>query len=541
MNKNIIIYSTIIALLLTLFSCSLDENPVDQMPEEEAYKSSVLIYLNTVANLYTEVGGTGGSQGLAGTDRGVYDLNTFTADEVLLPTRGGDWFDGGLWQDMFKHNWSIDNSIIKGSWDYLYRVIGKSNQSLDKLNELIELDPENTLLPVYQAEVKAFRAMYYYYLLDLYARVPIVESSSVKISDVKQSSRSEVFEFVVKELEESIPYLVSANSSKFGEYYGRMTKPVAYFLMAKLALNSQVYADNDWTDNDGIPNGQANFTVDDTQMNAWEATIAYCDKITDLGYKLEPNFSANFSVTNELSSENIFVIPMDPINYEARNMNLVRSRHYAHAKAFSQEGWNGASATKEALAIFRKDGVDPRTEMTYFMGKVYGPDGNPVLDEDVELEYKPDAIALDVSGIEEEKTAGARMAKYEFDTNAQSAGQLVRNDWVLFRYADILLMKSEALVRNGMNGDAELQKVRSRVGAPARAATLNNILDERMLEFAWEGLRRQDLIRFGKFHQPITDRPVSAPFRTVFPIPADVLSLNTNLSQNPGYQQTNQN
>lgn len=541
MNKNIIIYSTIIALLLTLFSCSLDENPVDQMPEEEAYKSSVLIYLNTVANLYTEVGGTGGSQGLAGTDRGVYDLNAFTADEALLPTRGGDWFDGGLWQDMFKHNWSIDNSIIKGSWDYLYRVIGKSNQSLDKLNELIELDPENTLLPIYQAEVKAFRAMYYYYLLDLYARVPIVESSSVKISDVKQSSRSEVFEFVVKELEESIPYLVSANSSKFGEYYGRMTKPVAYFLMAKLALNSQVYADNDWTDNDGIPNGQANFTVDGTQMNAWEATIAYCDKITDLGYKLEPNFSANFSVTNELSSENIFVIPMDPINYEARNMNLVRSRHYAHAKAFSQDGWNGASATKEALAIFRKDGVDPRTKMTYFMGKVYGPDGNPVLDEDVELEYKPDAIALDVSGIEEEKTAGARMAKYEFDTNAQSAGQLVRNDWVLFRYADILLMKSEALVRNGMNGDAELQKVRSRVGAPARAATLNNILDERMLEFAWEGLRRQDLIRFGKFHQPITDRPVSAPFRTVFPIPADVLSLNTNLSQNPGYQQTNQN
>jgi hypothetical protein len=157
------------------------------------------------------------------------------------------------------------------------------------------------------------------------------------------------------------------------------------------------------------------------------------------------------------------------------------------------------------------------------------------MDGDNELQYMPDAIALDLSGSTNEKTAGARMAKYEFDLNAQSAGQLVHNDWVLFRYADVLLMKSEALVRAGQNGDAELQAVRGRVGAPARAATLNNILDERLLEFAWEGQRRQDLIRFGKYHLPISDRPVSAPYRTVFPIPADVLSLNTNLTQNPGY------
>ncbi len=127
------------------------------------------------------------------------------------------------------------------------------------------------------------------------------------------------------------------------------------------------------------------------------------------------------------------------------------------------------------------------------------------------------------------------MAKYEFDLNAQAAGQLAHNDWVLFRYADVLLMKSEALVRSGKNGDAELQAVRRRVGASARTATLDNILDERLLEFAWEGMRRQDLIRFGKYHQPISDRPVSAPFRTVFPIPVDVLSLNPNLTQNTGY------
>ncbi|OJV33239.1 MAG: RagB/SusD family nutrient uptake outer membrane protein [Bacteroidia bacterium 43-41] len=533
--KNKILYSFLLSFAFILFSCSLDENPADQMPESEAFKSPVLIYLNTVANLYTEIGGSGGSQGLAGPDRGIYDLNTFTADEALLPTRGGDWFDGGLWQDIFKHNWKTDNSVVKGSWDYLYRVIGKTNQSLDKLNSLIEESPENPYLPVYKAEVRAIRAMYYYYLMDLYARVPIVETATVKIADVKQSNRSEVFAFVKKELEESIPFLSTANSSKQGEYYGRMTRPVAFYLMAKLALNAQVYGDDNWTDNNGIPNGTATFNINGANKTPWEATIAYCDSIIALGYTLESDFSKNFSVTNESSKENIFVIPMDPVLYSARNMNLVRSRHYAHAKAYSQDGWNGSSATKEALAIFRKGSEDPRMKKTYFLGKVYGPDGNPVMDGDKELEYKPDAIALDVSGTPNEKTAGARMAKYEFDNTAQAGGQLVHNDWVLFRYADVLLMKSEALVRAGQNGDAELQQVRGRVDATARTATLNNILDERLLEFAWEGLRRQDLIRFGKFHQPISDRPVSAPFRTVFPIPADVLSLNANLTQNPGY------
>lgn len=533
--KNKILYSFILSFAFIFFSCNLDENPVDQMPESEAFKSPVLIYLNTVANLYTEIGGSGGSQGLAGSDRGIYDLNTFTSDEAMLPTRGGDWFDGGLWQDIFKHNWKTDNSVVKGSWDYLYRVIGKTNQSLDKLNSLIEETPDNPYLPIYKAEVRAIRAMYYFYLMDLFGRVPIVETATMKIADVKQSNRSEVFNFVRKELEESIPYLSTANSSNQGEYYGRMTRPVAFYLMAKLALNAQVYADDNWTDNNGIPNGTASFSINGATKTPWEATIAYCDSITDLGYSLESDFSKNFSVTNESSKENIFVIPMDPVLYSARNMNLVRSRHYAHAKAYSQDGWNGASATKEALAIFRKDAVDPRMEKTYFLGKVYGPDGNPVMDGNNELEYKPDAIALDVSGTTNEKTAGARMAKYEFDQTAQAGGQLVHNDLVLFRYADVLLMKSEALVRAGKNGDAELQQVRGRVDATARVATLDNILDERLLEFAWEGLRRQDLIRFGKFHQPISDRPNSAPYRTVFPIPVDVLSLNTNLTQNPGY------
>ena len=139
-----------------------------------------------------------------------------------------------------------------------------------------------------------------------------------------------------------------------------------------------------------------------------------------------------------------------------------------------------------------------------------------------------------------EKTAGARMKKYELDASATNDGKLQSNDIVLFRYADVLLMKSEAKVRNGGNGDAELTEVRERAGATLDVtATLETLLEERLREFAWEGLRRQDLVRFGKFTRAYTDRPQlpkeDTGYTTVFPIHEDVLSLNGKLTQNYGY------
>ena len=155
---------------LGLSSCEsfLSENPKDQITEEQAYQNSTLLYLNTVASLYTQVGANGGGAGLQGTDRGLYDLNTFTTDEAMLPTRGGDWYDGGLWQNLFLHNWGTKNDLVKGSWDYLYKVIAQANQSLDKLKEILENNPENISVPKYISEVRAFRAMYYYYLSSTY-------------------------------------------------------------------------------------------------------------------------------------------------------------------------------------------------------------------------------------------------------------------------------------------------------------------------------------------------------------------------------------
>lgn len=540
--KKLVILSFIICGFAFL-SCSkfLEESPRDQISEEEAYDNATSVYLNTVATLYNYVGGYDFSQGLQGTYRGVYDLNTFTTDEAILPTRGGDWYDGGFWQGLFLHKWGVSSDALRATWEYLYKVIVLSNKSLERLDEFYK-QTGNKYIPAYKAEVRAFRAMYYYYLVDMFGRVPLVLSSSTPMKDVKQSTRQEVFEFVVNELQEALPLLSAERSNLLGDYYGRITRPVAYFLLAKLALNAEVFTDNDWTDGNRPDGKNIFFEIGGQRLNAWQATVAWCDSITAMGYQLSPAYEDNFAVFNETSVENIFTIPMDKSSYTNQMQYLFRSRHYNHAKAYGLSGENGSSATVEALRTFGygTDAVDVRFDKCYFAGVMLDLNGDTIrLDNGKVLEYLPWEVDVDISGKPYEKVAGARMKKYAIDKTATKDGKLMDNDIVLFRYADVLLMKSEAKVRNGGNGDVELNQIRSRVGMPDRKATLDNILAERQLEFAWEGWRRQDLVRFGLFTRSYSSRPQlpgeNNGYTTVFPIPESVLLMNNNLTQNPKY------
>lgn len=543
MHKKILHTTLCFICCFLYFSCNdfLDEKPKDQIPEEEAYKTLQSLYLNTVAALYNHVGGFENSQGLQGTTRGVYDFNTLTADEAMIPTRGGDWYDGGFWQRLYLHSWGIQDESLRATWEYLYKVIILSNKSVEIL-EASKNRFDNTLINKYIAEVRAFRAVYYFYLLDMFARVPVTTSSTVPIKDVRQYERKEVFDFIIKELQESGSLLSKEHSNKFGEYYGRITQPAAYFILAKAILNSEIYTDNDWTD-DTYPAGNAIFfTIDGKTYNAWQAVIFYCDLIKDSGYKLSAAYEDNFTVFNESSVENIFIIPMDKRSYTNQMQYLFRSLHYNHSGALGFSSENGTSATLDALRIFGydTDETDPRFEKNYYAGIIYDTEGNTVKDDMGNiLKYYPQEIKLDLSGSEYEKMAGARMKKYEIDKTNIKDGKLIDNDIVLYRYADVLLMKSEAKVRAGENGDTELNEVRARAGARSRTATLENILDERLLELAWEGWRRQDLIRFGKYHSAYSQRPQlpgeENRYTTVFPIPQNILELNPNLTQNKGY------
>ena len=193
-------------------------------------------------------------------------------------------------------------------------------------------------------------------------------------------------------------------------------------------------------------------------------------------------------------------------------------------------------------------------DMTFFYGPVFV-DGKPIdagLGDGAQLCYNPMDVVVDFKeDVPNQilKFAGARMSQYEVD-NTTSSYLNHNNDKVFWRYADALLLAAEAKVRMGQSGDAEVNEIRDRVQAGQKSnVTLQDILDERMLEFSYEGMRRQDQIRFGTYTEPTTDRYAgvhhnvatgdyvvdNTGFTTVFPIPTSVLELNTKLTQNPGY------
>lgn len=530
---------SVLALSLSLTSC-LDETPKDQIPETEIYDSANSLYVNAVASLYNYIGAHEEGEGLQGTCRGIYDYNTLTTDEAIIPIRGGNWYDGGLWKNMYDHTWTATDTDLYNVWKYLYKVIVLSTKSLETIEKHKALLTEQQRVD-YAAEVRAVRAMYYYYAMDMFGRIPILQSSTQKTADISQSNRSDVFWYVVKELQDVAPLLANEHSNLQGNYYGRVTRPVAWFLLAKLSLNAEVYTDDDWTDSSRPDGKTIMFDIDGNKKNAWQTCVHYCDLITTAGYKLEADYTKNFAVHNEGSTENIFTIPLDKILYLNEFHYLFRSRHYAHGGAYSGASENGTCATLHTMTVngFGTETPDARLDMNFYTGKVEVDGKYVTLDDGTPLEYKPLAVEENLTASPYLETAGARMKKYEVDRTAYSDGRMPDNDIVLYRYADVLLMKSEAKVRNGESGDEEMNAVRSRVGMPSLSATLDNLLNERLLELVWEGWRRQDMIRFGTYGKQYDIHTQSEAdkkgYTTVFPIPEKAHELNPNLKQNPGY------
>ena len=585
--KKLLYSAAVLALTFLMSGCSLDETPLSKFDEGEAYKSSTLVYVNTVASLYNKLN----SRFKGGDDNYNY-MSEFTADVLFLPGRQGDWVDGGKHQNAFLHRWDPSTDYIRSIWNNSYSDIALCNSSLKKLEEikaLNSLDPQ--VIDAYMAEVRGIRAFYYMWLVDFFGRIPIVTSPDAGVGDVKQASRSEAYAFVRDEIAEIIPMLPSAKSQDVNsEYYARMTKAVAYAMMARLAINAAVFTQDNWNQGqftggiDKVEAGvtaagkNAKITVNGKSMNAWE-TVVYCqEQIKAEGYELAASFKDNFKTGNESSKENIFVEPMDDNVHRTSDTQVTRSLHYNHAKTIGFSSWNGTAATVHALKVFNyKENVDknnlsaatfecddPRFDISFFNGpcSVNGVIVNAGVSEDkypegiyIGYEARNDFSTEDYSdpwGLYLVKWAGVRIKKYEYDPT--TSGQNYFNaDRVIFRYADMLLLAAEAQYRLGNKAAAMdlVNQVRSRVGVDALTdITIKDILDEKLREEIWETMgRRGDQVRFGTYTEADEDKYTGVKhaivasdwvydatgYTTVFPIPVSVISLNSNLTQNPGY------
>lgn len=451
----------------------------------------------------------------------IYSLNEASSDEIIVPTRGTDWNDNTVWEQLWKHTWDANTPMLDYVWVKIYIGIDNINLMLESLQQLSPA-PKNLVLLV--AELKTLRAFYYFHALDLFGNVPIITSYYNSTGQLGPRSRAELFAFVEKELKDN---LTNLPTDKNALTYGRVTQWFTQTLLAKLYLNAEVYIGT----------------------TRWADCIQACDAVLSSNrYLLETNFFSNFLINNENSGENIFVIPFDTNNglyyFGIQGFTL----HYNSGKTFglNSGGFNGWCSTEEYYKLF--DPNDIRRNM-FLVGQQYVnqiPDAQHIQYDNLGnlLIFDPVITSFHLQPPKTE-TAGARCAKWEF--NKQSSFGAMSNDFSLFRLADIILMKAEAQFRSGdaagalttLNQKVSGVSIRSRTGLPdfsAAEMNLDGLLAERARELSWEGHRRTDMIRCGRFlNARIPDKDVSADFRILYPIPQSEINKNKKLTQNPGY------
>ena len=454
-------------------------------------------------------------------------MDELTTDEAIAPTRGGDWDDNGDWRVLHQQKWNSNNSHIS---DCFNRLNGIAYAATDMLRYHPKLQE--------QAEARFLRAWVMYLLLDMFDQVPYRDPGESVIQPARVRKGKEALDYIISEIE-----AVKADLPDGPAY--KANKFAAKVLLMKCYLNKAVYAN------------RANPSFEAADMNK---VISLADEIISSNkYSFSTNYFDNFAPDNTtIGRENIFT----QLNEAGSTPNNYLNIAWEFALHYNQtpSGYNGWATLSDFYNKFEP--VDIRRGIYYtYPGSPPNP-GNHInvgflagqqydLTTDAPLTDRTGAPLIftpEVKNIETGanlEVTGIRPLKYAPDfSNLFSPG----NDFVYFRFPDVLLMKAEAILRGGTPtnagpyGNTALAIVNAIRTDPSRGATalssidLNGLLDERGRELWWEGWRRQDLIRFRKFLQPFQEKDyVSDPKYLLFPIPDDQLAVNPYLKQNPGY------
>ncbi|MGC4035761.1 MAG: RagB/SusD family nutrient uptake outer membrane protein [Chitinophagaceae bacterium] len=505
-----------------------------------------------------------------GANSGIYWEYEISSDEMITPTRGGDWGDGGMWLNAWNHAEKPGGGgLNEGAWSSIFDGVGKCNYIIYTLKNL---NPAPATVATDVAEMETVRSYYYYLALDLFGNVPYVTNFKQDPTTVKTIPRAQVYDSVVACLTNALPNLSLAHDVTT---YGKVNRYFANAILAKLYLNAEIYT--------GTPR--------------WAECIAQCNAVGEAGYTLMPNYFDNFKdKTQEASTENIFVVPFQAGIVPSWGGNYINVSSIMANNAnftFSQSGMgnNGMSTTKpfydfyDTTAVYDTRVVDGNTNVyktfndqrtgQFLIGQQYvkgisypqhqnilykssntdkvgvGP-ANPgalmIYDDQsgLPLSYF-DTMYLSSNPAPYFRLAGLRNIKYWPDAGG-NVGDNISNDVPVFRYADILLVKAEAELRSGTDLSDALDNV-NMVRARAYSGTahnwtsgdltLENLYAERARELAWEMVRRQDMIRFGHFLEArtIPDKAADDADKHTYllPVPPSVILSNPNIQQNPGY------
>ncbi len=499
MRKDKLILKTVFVALVfvSTVGCEApDQNVFSSIPVEVQNNSTDPTALAAIAqSAYVPLIGTWGSH------NSLWSLHEISSDEMVIAVKGADWTDGGQWVRVHRHQYLPTEESIENGWNYCY-------SSIATINNLIKTLGTN---PILRSEFEALRAMVYLWLLDAYGNVPIVTESTTDTTP-NTNSRQEVFDFIESSILDNLDNLRKART------YGTMNYYVAQCVLAKLYLNAAIYT--------GTPR--------------WADAAAATQEVISSGvYSLESNFFNNFKTNNAGSVENIFILNYDEVN--AGGFNLAQmTGHYLTQETYNlqQQPWNGYASLEEFYNSFSDGDV---RKGSFIVGPQFSSTGVRLEDSSAEpgdpdgppLTFTPEINMLEPNSF---RQAGARVGKFEFQLGAS---RNLSNDFPIFRYADVLLMRAEALWRQ-TPGSAEalslVNQVRTRAGlANLGTLTADDLLAERGREMFAEGYRRSDLIRFNKFNAAWWEKPVSNPSKNIFPIPQNQILVNPDLVQNPGY------
>ena len=533
-----------IALLIPTLLLIACHDDLDQTPIDPDSFTETNVFANAdeakgaLAKLYASLALTGqqgpaGQADITGIDEGtsqysrlLFSLNELTTDNAVV-----GWGDPGL-PNLHAMNWGAGNDFTTGMYYRLAQEVSFTNSFIENA----QLLNDNAEVEAYIAEARFLRAFAYFNLMDLFGDVPLVTVVSTDLPE--QSTRSEIFNFVEGELLEIQDQLKESGANE----YGRVDRVAAWALLSKLYLNAQV----------------------------WTGTERYTDAITYAEMAINSSYSINTTDTNGNGSaydelfladnnsngaQNEFIFAL---NFDGNNSRtyggttfLVHAAIGGSMDAFNfgvNGGWSGLRTTKALVNKFDASVTESDA------------DGNPTAWADSRAMFYTDGQSFEINTIANQFTDGYAVTKFtNIDSNgaagSDTGGDFVDTDLPIIRLAEIYLTYAEAVLRGGTGGDVNtavnyINELRARAygdtsgNITSAELTLDFVLDERARELYWEGQRRTDLIRFndfttGNYLWPFKGGSRSGTavdeFRNLFPLPSNIILINTNLTQNPGY------